>query len=45
MAYASYRTANRHSVSFTVRMFFRRLRVRVLSSLIQMLDTDTRAAA
>jgi len=40
----SYRTANRHSASFKVRMFLRRTRARILAELIRMLD-DTRAAA
>jgi len=41
----SYRTANRHSMSFKVRRFVRRTRARILESLIQMLDDGTRATA
>jgi hypothetical protein len=40
MAYRSYRTANRHSVQFIVRRFFRRLRLRTLDALVRILDTE-----
>jgi hypothetical protein len=41
----SYRTSNRHSVSFKFRRGVRRTRTRVITTLIQMLEGDTRAAA
>lgn len=38
------RTRNYHSLSFTVRMKMRRMRLRVLQSLIRMLEANTRPA-
>jgi hypothetical protein len=47
MAYNTFRTSNRQSVSFKVRKFLRRTRTRILTELIQMLDgtANTTAAA
>lgn len=40
-----FRTGNRQSLSFKMRMGMRRMRARVLTTLIAALEEDTRAAA
>ncbi|CAN5739525.1 hypothetical protein BH11PAT2_BH11PAT2_00470 [soil metagenome] len=40
----SYRTGNRHSMQFKMRKFVRRTRTRVLTALIEILETNTQLA-
>lgn len=41
----SYRTSNRQSMQFKMRMFMRRTRTRAIGRLIELLESDTRLAA
>ncbi len=45
MTYRTFRTSNTQSLRFRAKRYMRRTRTRVLESLIQMLDGDTRLAA
>ncbi|MES2225851.1 MAG: hypothetical protein V4480_03510 [Patescibacteria group bacterium] len=45
MTYRTYRTSNRHSLRFKMKLLLRRTRTRILTNLIELLDTDTRLAA
>jgi hypothetical protein len=42
---AAYRTSNRQSIGFRMRMLARKARTRILTMLIELLESDTRAAA
>ncbi|MDB5189808.1 MAG: hypothetical protein JWN49_134 [Parcubacteria group bacterium] len=41
----SYRTSNRQSMQFRMRMFMRKARTRVFAAFIELLESDTRLAA